>query len=58
VKISPLIRKTMEFNKKRLFENLQVKGNGKKTYSEKPQSVIITESQLERVIQKILKSKK
>jgi hypothetical protein len=48
----------MEFNKKRLFENLQVKGNGKKTYSEKPQSVIITESQLERVIQKILKSKK
>jgi hypothetical protein len=48
----------MEFNKKKLFESLQVESNGKKTYSEKPQSVIITESQLERVIQKILKNKK
>ena len=48
----------MKFNKKKLFESLQVEGNGKKTYSEKPQSVVITESQLERVIQKLLKSKK
>lgn len=48
----------MKFNKKTLFENLQLEGNGKKTYSEKPQSVVITESQLERVIQKLLKNKK
>jgi hypothetical protein len=30
MKVSPLIKKIMEFNKKRLFENLQVKSNGKK----------------------------
>ena len=47
----------MKFNKKVLFENMNVKTNGLKTYSEKPQSVILTESQLERVIQKILKKK-
>lgn len=47
----------MKFNKKVLFENMNVKTNGLKTYSEKPQSVILTESQLERVIQKILKRK-
>lgn len=47
----------MKFNKKILFENMNVKTNGLRTYSEKPQSVILTESQLERVIQKILKKK-
>jgi hypothetical protein len=48
----------MKFNKKKLLESLQVESNGKKTYSEKPQAVIITESQLERVIQRLLKNKK
>lgn len=47
----------MKFNKKILFENMNVRTSGLKTYSEKPQSVILTESQLERVIQNILKQK-
>lgn len=45
----------MKFTKKVLFENLNVKTDGKKTYSEKPQSVVVTESQLERIIQKLFK---
>lgn len=47
----------MKFDKKVLFENLNLKTNGLKTYSDKPQSVVVTESQLERIIQKILKKK-
>ncbi len=47
----------MKFTKKVLFENMEVKTNGLKTYSEKPQSIIVSESQLERVIQKILNKK-
>lgn len=47
----------MKFSKKILFESMNVKTNGLKTYSEKPQSVVITESQLERIIEKILKKK-
>jgi hypothetical protein len=47
----------MKFTKKTLFENVNVKTNGKKTYSDKPQSVIVTESQLERIIQKLIGKK-
>ena len=47
----------MKFNKKTLFENLNIKTDGKKTYSEKPQSIIVSESQLERIILKISKKK-
>lgn len=47
----------MKFDKKILFESMNLKTDGKKTYSEKPQSVIVSESQLERIIQKILKKK-
>jgi hypothetical protein len=50
-------KRNMKFSKKILFENMNLKTNGLKNYSEKPQSVIVTESQLERVIQKILKKK-
>jgi hypothetical protein len=47
----------MKFNKKTLFENLNIKTDGKKTYAEKPQSIIVSESQLERIILKISKKK-
>jgi len=52
------IYKTMEFTKKVLMESLQVPTNGKKTYSEKPQNIILTESQLETIIAKLSKEKK
>jgi hypothetical protein len=57
--ISPLNQKIkkMKFPKKTLLENLNIKSNGVKTFSEKPQSVIVTESQLERIIAKLLKKK-
>lgn len=47
----------MKFEKKVLLENLNVKLSGLKTFSEKPQSVIVTESQLERIIAKLSKNK-
>ena len=47
----------MEFTKKILFEGMEIKTEGKKTYSEKPQSVVVTESQLERIIAKLSKKK-
>ena len=43
----------MEFKKKILRESLEMKSNGVKTYSEKPQNIIMTESQLERLIEKL-----
>jgi hypothetical protein len=52
------IYKTMEFTKKVLMESLEVPTNGKKTYSEKPQNIILTESQLETIIAKLSKDKK
>lgn len=48
----------MKFPKKVLLESLNIKSSGLKTFSEKPQSIIVTESQLERVIAKLLKNKK
>ena len=45
----------MEFKKKNLRESLEMKSNGVKTYSEKPQNIIMTESQLERLIEKLNK---
>jgi len=45
----------MKFKKKVLREALEVKNNGVKTYSEKPQNIIVTESQLERLIEKLNK---
>jgi hypothetical protein len=45
----------MKFKKKILRESLKVKNNGVKTYSEKPQNIIVTESQLERLIEKLNK---
>jgi len=43
----------MKFKKKILRESLNVQNNGVKTYSEKPQNIIVTESQLERLIEKL-----
>ena len=43
----------MKFNKQLLEESLNIKTSDKTTYSEKPQSIVITESQLERLIEKI-----
>jgi hypothetical protein len=48
----------MEFTKKVLMESLDVPTNGKKTYSEKPQNIVLTESQLESIIAKLSKDKK
>lgn len=45
----------MEFKKKILQESVNVKSNGVKTFSEKPQSIIMTESQLERLIERLNK---
>jgi hypothetical protein len=43
----------MKFNKQLLEESLNIKTSDRKTYSEKPQSIVITEAQLERLIEKI-----
>lgn len=43
----------MEFKKKSLNEMLEIKSNGKKTYSEKAQNIVISEAQLERLIEKM-----
>ena len=43
----------MEFKKKLLRESLQINSNGVKTYSEKPQNIVLTESQLERLIENL-----
>ena len=43
----------MEFKKKVLKEALALKTKNKKTFSEKPQNIIISENQLERLIEKI-----
>lgn len=43
----------MNFKKKLLSESLEIKSNGIKTYSEKPQNIVLTESQLERLIEKL-----
>ena len=45
----------MEYKKKILRESLEMDSNGVKTYSEKPQNIIVTESQLERLIEKLNK---
>jgi len=45
----------MKFKKKILRESLQTDSNNVKTYSEKPQSIILTESQLERLIENLNK---
>ena len=48
----------MEFNKKTLSEALNLQGSEKKTFSEKPQSIVVSEEQLERLISKVSKEKK
>ena len=45
----------MEFKKKILRESMELKSNGVETYSEKPQSIVMTEAQLERLIQNLNK---
>lgn len=45
-----LIFISMEFNKKTLMESLSKDSNGVKTFSEKPQNIVINETQLERLI--------
>jgi hypothetical protein len=47
----------MEFKKSYLSEALNIK-KGIKTFSEKPQSIVMTESQLERLIEKLNSNKK
>lgn len=45
----------MEFKKKLLRESLEMESNDVKTYSEKPQNIVLTESQLERLIENLNK---
>lgn len=45
----------MEFKKKILRESMELESNGIETYSEKPQNIIMTESQLDRLIQNLNK---
>ena len=47
----------MEFKKNMLNETLNIKSNGKKTFSKKPQNIVISESQLERLIDNVTKKK-
>jgi len=47
----------MEFRKKTLRESLRMDENGVKTFSEKPQNIIMSESQLERLIENIQSKK-
>jgi len=47
----------MEFKKKNLNEALNIKGSDKKTFSEKPQNIVISEEQLDRLINKVSKEK-
>lgn len=47
----------MEFKKKALNEALDINTNNKKSFSEKPQNIVISESQLERLIEKIKTNK-
>jgi hypothetical protein len=43
----------MEFNKKVLLETLNKESNGVKTFSEKPQNILLSEDQLERLINRL-----
>lgn len=43
----------MEFKKRTLLESLNKKSANKKSYSKKPQNIIITEAQLERLMSRI-----
>ena len=43
----------MKFKKKLLSESLNLPKVNKKTFSDKPQNIIITEDQLERLIEKV-----
>jgi len=43
----------MEFKKKTLNETMEIKSTGKKSFSEKPQNIVISEAQLERLIEKM-----
>lgn len=47
----------MEFKKKYLNEALNIDSSDKKTFSEKPQNIVISEEQLERLINKVSKEK-
>ena len=47
----------MEFKKSNLMEHLKAESNGVKTFSEKPQNIVISEEQLERLIEKLNESK-
>ena len=47
----------MEFKKSKLNENLDLPKTGKKTFSKKSQNIIVSEAQLERLIEKITKNK-
>tara|TARA_R110000803_G_scaffold56969_1_gene114741 strand:+ start:32649 stop:32792 length:144 start_codon:yes stop_codon:yes gene_type:complete len=47
----------MEFNKKTLNEALEIKSTGGKSFSKNPQNIVISETQLERLIEKINKKK-
>ena len=45
----------MEFKKQALNEALEIKSSGKKSFSKKPQNIVISEAQLERLIEKMKK---
>jgi len=48
----------MEFKKKILNETLKIKSTSDKSFSKKPQNIVISETQLERLIEKINKKNK
>ncbi len=47
----------MEFKKSNLMEHLNVENNGVKTFSEKSQNIVISEEQLERLIERLNETK-
>lgn len=58
VEISPITYlkiKTMKIEKKLIKESLGYKTEGKKTFAEKKQNIIITEAQLEQLLEKLKK---
>jgi hypothetical protein len=48
-------KKTMKIEKKLIKESLGYKTEGKKTFSEKKQNIVITEAQLEKLLEKLKK---
>jgi len=48
----------MKFKKGNILESLDMESKGEKTFSEAPQNIIITESQLDHLLENLVKDKK